>query len=87
MLNNAAGGEGVVLYIHANVQGGFGQCQHGPCWVTLTGAGVRLIIGGIGRLLGPIVLSVSAKGAAGSWLACGTEQVAHVHTVRFIRLD
>lgn len=32
MLNNAAGGRGVVLYIQANIQGGFGQC-----WPACTG--------------------------------------------------
>lgn len=58
-------GVGVDLYIHANIQEGFGLYQHGPGWVTLTGAGVTLIMGGIARLLGPIVLSVSTQGPLG----------------------
>ena len=34
-LNNAAWLGGVVLYIQANIQGGFGQCWLGQYWITL----------------------------------------------------
>lgn len=72
-MNNAAGGGDRLIYPGYNSRGLWPMptCPH---WVTLTGPGVRLIMGGIGRLSGPIVMSVSTQRPLG--VACGIDQLS-----------